>query len=179
MKKHSNKTKKLISLNHADFSGKKNPMFGTHRFKTKNPNYKNGKCLKRYFCISCDKEISLTSACYGSHKCVTCIKIGRKGKKGKLNPNWQDGITKYKYSSLFNNYLKLKIRTRDNFTCQHCGIKEKNCYRKLDVHHIDYNKENCKEDNLITLCWNCNIKANFDRDYWFAYYTYLMKKDSL
>lgn len=33
-------------------------------------------------------------------------------------------------------------------------------------------KNNCKEYNLITLCMNCNLKANTNIDYWYAYYTY-------
>ena len=47
--------------------------------------------------------------------------------------------------------------------------------RKLDVHHIDYNKQNCKENNLISLCQNCHITTNGNRDFWFAYYTYIME----
>jgi 5-methylcytosine-specific restriction endonuclease McrA len=36
----------------------------------------------------------------------------------------------------------------------------------LDVHHIDYDRKNSSEDNLITLCRQCNIRANFNRGYW-------------
>ena len=43
----------------------------------------------------------------------------------------------------------------------------------LDVHHIDYNKENCKENNLITLCKQCNLRANKNRDYWYGYFMYI------
>jgi len=45
--------------------------------------------------------------------------------------------------------------------------------RNIEVHHVDYNRFNCKENNLITLCKTDNIKANFNRDYWFAYFTYI------
>jgi len=41
----------------------------------------------------------------------------------------------------------------------------------LHVHHIDYNKQNCKESNLITTCKSCNIKANKNRDYWEKFFT--------
>ena len=54
-------------------------------------------------------------------------------------------------------------------------MTEEDYYRKLDIHHIDYNKMNYKKDNLITLCLKCNIKANFNRNYWYAYYVYLME----
>lgn len=34
----------------------------------------------------------------------------------------------------------------------------------LTVHRIDYYKANCSENNLITLCSSCNIRANYERD---------------
>ena len=40
----------------------------------------------------------------------------------------------------------------------------------LTVHHIDYDKENCKENNLITLCKQCNSRVNFNRKYWTNYF---------
>jgi len=42
---------------------------------------------------------------------------------------------------------------------------------------MDYNRYNCKEDNLITLCHKCNIRANFNQNYWFAYYSYIIKEN--
>jgi DNA-directed RNA polymerase subunit RPC12/RpoP len=100
-------------------------------------------------------------------------------KKGNKNPNWMGGFSPY--ASEFTKSLKLEIRTRDNFTCQCCGLKEENHFRgnkkiKLIVHHIDYNKQNCKENNLITTCHKCNLKANTNKDYHFAYYTYLIQE---
>ena len=29
--------------------------------------------------------------------------------------------------------------------------------------------------NLISTCGKCNRKANYNRDYWFAYFTYVME----
>jgi hypothetical protein len=31
------------------------------------------------------------------------------------------------------------------------------------------------KNNLITLCKKCNMKANSNRDYWYAFYSYLME----
>jgi len=94
--------------------------------------------------------------------------------KGDKNPAWIDGRSYLPYSSEFSDILKLKIRTRDNFECQNCGITEEENLiikgRNLDVHHIDYIKEHCDEHNLITLCRQCNIRANLDRDYWQQFY---------
>jgi 5-methylcytosine-specific restriction endonuclease McrA len=46
----------------------------------------------------------------------------------------------------------------------------------LEVHHIDYDKYNNKEYNLITLCKQCNVRANYNRNYWKEIY-FLKNKD--
>jgi len=95
-------------------------------------------------------------------------------KSGKEHIGYIDGRSFEKYPEEFNDNLKEKIRKRDNYTCQNCGITQEEHFivygQVLHVHHIDYNKFNCKEQNLITLCKRCNIKANSNRDYWQEYY---------
>jgi hypothetical protein len=89
---------------------------------------------------------------------------------GKNNPNYVDGKSKDPYPLEFNDQLKYKIRERDNFECQNCHMTEEEHLTVygtvLCVHHIDYDKNNCKEDNLIAFCWKCNILVNYNRDYW-------------
>jgi len=103
-----------------------------------------------------------------------------KNRVGKNNPIWIDGRSYLPYPPDFNQQLKDRIRVRDNFICQKCGVPELECDTKLDIHHIDYNKFNNENQNLITTCMICNIKANgnpeHDRDYWYAYYTYIMEQ---
>jgi len=88
--------------------------------------------------------------------------------RGEKGSNWQGGITNNPYPENWYNYkgghLKNLIRQRDNSTCQLC-FKAGNC-----VHHIDYNKDNLKEDNLITTCRSCNAKVNFNREFWQYYF---------
>jgi len=130
--------RKKISLNHADVSGLKNPMYGNPRID-----------LQEKF-------------------------------KGKGNPNYLHGKAYEPYSSKWTETLKESIRQRDNYICQLCGrtqkreIKELN--QKLSVHHIDYNKEHLNPNNLMTLCRKCNMKVNFNRDYWYAYFTYIIEE---
>ncbi len=82
---------------------------------------------------------------------------------GDTHPNWKGGVSFEPYCPKFNKQLKERIRERDNRTCQLCGIKENG--RKHDVHHVHYDKENCNPD-LITVCRDCNVIANYNRDYY-------------
>lgn len=92
------------------------------------------------------------------------------------HPNWQGGISKLPYSFQFDKELKEKIRKRDNYQCQNkeCNMTEEEHLivygHSLLIHHIDYNKQNCKENNLITLCRQCNSRVNFNKNYWINYF---------
>lgn len=133
--------------------------------------YIDGRSSKIYYCTkpNCNNVVSGKN-----RKCKSCVAKTRVGKKA---PNYIDG--KYEtYPFEFNNELKAKIRKRDNYTCQKCGKRQfelKEFHKKLTIHHIDYNRQNCEENNLITLCRKCNCKANKNRDYWFAYFKYIIE----
>lgn len=96
-------------------------------------------------------------------------KIGEansRNRKGANHPFWLGGKSFEPYSFEFNDELKRRIRERDGFKCQMswCGVSENG--RAHDVHHIDYDKLNCAEENLITLCHSCNSKVNSNRKTW-------------
>lgn len=103
------------------------------------------------------------------------ISSTKKGQcKGDKNSNWQDGKSFEFYPIDWTDILRESIRKRDNYICQLCGIHQdelnNNRTRKLDCHHIDYNKNNLDPKNLITLCRNCHLKTNFNRNYWIKYF---------
>lgn len=86
--------------------------------------------------------------------------------KGKKNVNWKGGISFGPYCPKFN--YKVKEEVRDNFGrfCFECGISEENLSQKLDVHHVDFNKEQGCNDHkwvLIPLCRSCHAKTIFNR----------------
>ena len=91
--------------------------------------------------------------------------------------NWKGGISFNPYPKEFNAKLKLKIRQRDNFTCCLCRKTEREELEELNrilcVNHIDFDKNNCKEENLNTLCVRCNVKINREREYWTNYFNNL------
>ena len=134
------------------------------------PNYIDGRCLKKYYCKDCGKEISITSALYGEGYCWVCAHVGVR------NFNYVDGKSSERnnYPSEFNNKLKEQIRKRDNYTCQLCGMIEEEhliLYGvNLSIHHIDYDKENNEEDNLVSTCNQCHGRTNFNRNYWIKYF---------
>lgn len=105
-------------------------------------------------CIKCGKEID-----YKATYCSLCSKLGQN------NPNWKGGKSFEPYPIYWKETLKQSIRQRDGYICQICGKEP-----SINVHHIDYNKENCNPDNLITLCDVCHVKTNFNRDYWINYF---------
>lgn len=154
-----------------------------NKFRLKNPakgNWKGGITLKRPFCIDCN--IRLKS--YKAQRCLSCskkhlFKNPKKnpmyGRKGKLHSLYIENLIR-KYPIEFNEELKKRIRKRDNYQCQGkgCTMTEEEHLimygRVLEVHHINYDKMNCKKENLITTCKQCNIRANFNRTYWKKYY---------
>ena len=93
---------------------------------------------------------------------------------GPNNHAWQDGRSFEPYSKEFNKQLKERIRRRDNYTCQFCERTEFENWRKygrnLSTHHIDYDKKNSDEQNLISLCDVCHPATYFDREFWQAHY---------
>lgn len=88
----------------------------------------------------------------------------RPGIRGENNPAWNGGSSFFPYSPEFTDELKQFIKDRDDHECQnpYCDHKTK----RLNVHHINYNKQNCSQFNLITLCMVCNVKANINRMEW-------------
>ena len=136
-----------------------------------NPNYKAGLP----HCLDCNKELKD----YNAKRCLKCYIAWSKIPEN--NPNWLDGRSYEPYTSKFTFKLKESIRNRDNHICQNpeCNMTEEEhlmLYKEfLNVHHIDYNKENLNKNNLITLCRRCHIKTNYNRDYWYAYFTYIME----
>lgn len=95
--------------------------------------------------------------------------------KGELSHCWIDGRSFVPYGKSFSKELKRQIRLRDDYTCQRCGIREGEYKQALDSHHIDYNKLNCRHDNLISLCNSCNGIVNGFRPYWTWYFKERLK----
>ena len=131
-------------------------------------------------CDQCGKEIerlpkktSKTNFC-----CVNCQdKYHSERMSGKGNSQYVDGASSEPYGQEFNEKLKEGIRDRDRRKCVCCGKVEIDNGRRLDVHHIDRDKMNNDESNLVSLCKGCHTKANSnkEREWWKIFYQNMMR----
>jgi len=167
-KKHSLITKKNMSLSR---KGKKQSEEHIKNRFLSRKGYKHSDKTKRKIGLK-NKEIS-----YWKDK-----KRPEHSKQisGRNHPNWIDGRSYEKYPSEFTEKLRNEIRKRDNYECKNCNMTQEEHFivygRNIEIHHIDYNRNNCDKWNLITLCKQCNLRANKNRDYWKAFYNQIRGK---
>lgn len=114
-------------------------------------------------CIDCGIELKGTKPGSSRERCQEChLKYAVRENASR----WLGGIGKEPYPFEFDDKLKELIRERDSYTCQLCGKKQEDHYRKLDIHHIDYDKDNLNPNNLVTLCQSCHSSTNVNRKQW-------------
>ena len=142
-KKVSESLKKYLKDNPGERIGENNPFFS----KTHTEEYKKWATESRKGIYICTEE--------------QYLKKLQNQRYGEDHHFWNGGTSFEPYSPDFNNKLKRKIKERDNHTCV-CGKET----QKLAVHHIDYDKLNSCEKNLISLCYNCHSKTNGNREHW-------------
>jgi len=93
---------------------------------------------------------------------------------GSGNPNWKGGKSFELYCVIWKDKeYKYSIRERDSYTCQNISCRGSS--KKLCIHHIDYDKKNCNPKNLVTLCFSCNARANFQREFWTEHYKKIIR----
>ena len=91
---------------------------------------------------------------------------------GKNNPNWKGGVTplihKIRNSKEMANWRN-SVFTRDNWTCQKCGVRSsKNKYVYIEAHHIKpfatFPELRFEITNGMTLCKECHYKEPKGRE---------------
>jgi 5-methylcytosine-specific restriction endonuclease McrA len=158
-----------------------------HPFKPKfgkpSNRYIDGRKNKIYYCKICGvNKVGYRTYWVGKGRCKLCAKNKDSYKIFRENnPNWNGGKSFEPYPLGWNRTFKEQIRYRDGYKCQICGVPEIECKSKLHVHHKDYDKENLKLDNLVSLCQSCHMKTNYNREYWERYFnqiSVLVRKSS-
>lgn len=77
-------------------------------------------------------------------------------------------------------WIQKKLRTKNKKIYDYLrkwGIEVRTISEALDVHHIDFDKNNNEEYNLITLCKQCHNKTilKYYILYWIRYYQQKME----
>lgn len=160
-----------------DLSGKK---FGRWNVLEKSTVSKNNRIYWRCRCdcgVYRDVEGHLLrsgqSKSCGCYHADVCRSI-----RGSKHPNWQGGISTNLYCTIWSDdEYKDSIKERDGYCCQNPKCWKKTL--KTIVHHINYDKKDCRPVNLITLCYSCNARANFNRSYWQHLYEDMMRERDL
>jgi len=176
-KKHSENTKRKLS---ELLKGENNPLYGKHHSeetKRKMSEAKKGKKLSKETKRKMSKSHKgKNHHFYGkkhSEEHIRKISENHVDVSGENNPQWKGGVSFEPYCPKFNDKLKEKIRNEYDRKCQICGkdetdnITKTNKIRRLDIHHIDLDKEqgcNGKKWNLIPLCVNCHSKLHRNKE---------------
>lgn len=101
---------------------------------------------------------------YGKQHPPEIIERIRVKNSGPNHHGWRGGVSTFPYGPEFTRQLKRRILDRDQHTCQRCGKTQAELPRKLQVHHLDHDKKNNAESNLVAACCKCNIWASYHRD---------------
>lgn len=120
-------------------------------FVNKPPEYiSNLGKLYNLRCLSCNKESKIRLQDVSNKSGYGCWDCSRP--KGEKHYFWRGGHSDY--PSEWNHSLKETIRNRDNRKCQYpdCDNIDIGKKRRLHVHHINGNKQECRNFNLISLC---------------------------
>lgn len=109
-------------------------------------------------CLNCGRQYEinksrLDTSSFCSRECQ------RQYYLGENHYAWQGGPKPY--PPIWTRRFKRTIRRRDDYACAICGVAPSKI-----VHHIDYDKQNCDQLNLVTLCKPCHSRTNGQRDLW-------------
>lgn len=112
-------------------------------------------------CPICGTWVYATVGNYHEYCSMRCAaKDGVYSRIGEKNHAWKGGLKDKPYGNDFTKTLKKDIRKRDGNICQICGT-----YKGVKmVHHIDSDKMNSSEENLITVCSSCHTEIYWRDD---------------
>ena len=121
-----------------------------------NPNehFNKGKRTKDFYCLNCGKKLENRQSKFCDLNCQHEYYYQEYIKRWK---NGEENGLKGEYS--ISKYIKHYLFEKNDCKCEKCGWGETNEFTgtiPLEVHHIDGDYKNNKEENLQLLCPNCH-----------------------
>lgn len=114
-------------------------------------------------CLNCGKEVYRAPSMCGKFNRAYCSKkCMSEHYRGEIHHGYIDGRT-LKYCEKFNSYFKYRVRAYFNFCCFECGVSEENLNISLHVHHVNYDRQTCCNEDIplfVPLCAKCHAKTN-------------------
>lgn len=164
--------------------GKSTKELGKARPKVKIKEYECFECKKLFInweifkCVFCSRECAARFQMKTNNianspevkKKISEVKKGIRTVWGEKHGNWLGGVSFEPYGIEFNKELKKQIRIKFENKCFECNFSEEKLGYKLSIHHIDYDKKNNNEYNLIPLCKGCHTQTNYERSDWMDYF---------
>jgi hypothetical protein len=120
----------------------------------KKEHFNKGK-HKDHICLNCGCSFKHKSTSYNKFCSKNCA--NEYHKKEKIN-DWKNHPWKYNGEWTYD-FIKQFLMEKHNYCCEKCGWHEINQYTNttpLEIHHIDGDCTNNKEENLQLLCPNCH-----------------------
>jgi hypothetical protein len=156
-------------------SGSKHRLFGKHQpEETRRRIAESHKGIPRPDWVR--EKLSLANM--GKKHTQEQIEKIRAANSREKNYLWKGGVSFAPYCPKFNNEFKERVRGFFKYTCQVCGRVWKQGERRLSVHHVNYQKDSCCNENVIPLfvpvCAKCHLPTNNKRDYWESTFTELI-----
>ena len=93
----------------------------------------------------------------------------KRQKSGSNSHMWKGGMSYEPYCYKFNHEFKERVREFFGRKCIVCGKTEQENNKKLDVHHINYDKQSCCNNTkplFAPLCQSCHRRTSHFREYW-------------
>jgi hypothetical protein len=93
---------------------------------------------------------------------------------GEKHPMWEGGISRLPYPPGWSKQYRNEVRHAYGCMCPLCFKTTAQNGWRLDVHHIDHNKNNIAITNLIPLCKQCHGNVKKDKEYYHRLFTELV-----
>jgi hypothetical protein len=97
---------------------------------------------------------------------------------GDKSCHWKGGISFEPYCPKFTNEFKERVRSFFGYKCVECSVPQTG--RKLDVHHVNFNKQSCCDESVplfVPLCHKCHGRTQKNRHYWERRFTEIINRD--